>query len=1568
MNLSLNFKKLIFSFFVFSACLCVFSQEFYWERPVVVSKGDSRYSKAVSNESDSYAFWQEIDKSKKSIYLTVRYKNSDGIWVNNSRFAGPFSYSGEIPDIYSAAISSEGTVALAALSAGNKIAVFVSTDKCRSFRRFDFPTENGEFLAPRIFVTESGRFLLFCSLAKQASLGSVRNVLTHSFFIYGAVSEDGLHWSNFKPVFANEAFKNSFSPVVASNSQGAFLIFQSQYQQKDLVTYQLYSSFSGDNGKTWTSPILISDENSFEVKNFEYLNYDNQLPFAFSCDDEILVAWERNKPGADNSRICFAKINKSGLVPRSAEVIVDEGNARGAVLFSVNDGIYASWYAQNGRTDSVFYAEKDGFTWRKAPVETEILPSSSPFPLKDKGSIAFVWQESEKNNTGRIRFMAPDASCEKPGIIADKIKNGARTRTQKLKFRVSLPKDSSGIDGYVYSWSTDPSEQPVLDEYSLKLPSNNILNLFAEKEGVWYLKVCARDNAGNWSEPADFSVRLDLTPPKPVRFIEPELDYAGCLPSNTFSIKWNPDPSDDDIVGYNYEIYRISGINKKYVSTVRHPLKIKKTETSEYIRQLIRTNSKAIEKERNLSEYIKTRMTSTKFQNYENGLYVLAVAAIDETGFVGKTATIPFVLNKYVPRTQIRKINKSESIFGDVEIDILGKDFTVDGTVSAVIVDRDGHFPYDLVINASDGKFKVASNEKISSVKLGNVLDEGSYYVGIIHSDRGLCMTGTAALSITNSGTVKIENDYDYQPRWRAVTKTYSFRLYIGAMLLCMILILSLIGMIMFGIEFIKNCREYFSVLKTIDQISQGVLMADSVMENKKRKGTLKVSLSGFTISLVVFIIILLSVILGKQMIQEQNRTLSKGLHDRVDVLLSGLVSGTRSYLPSEDVLELSQLPRQMSSLDEAEFVSITGVPSKESSASSSSSLLHVWASNDPAITQKIDKLNKNRTNFEPGVSLMVKDVQAETDVFEICRAVNEEAVSSCSKLIEQLSALNSEGRNASSERRLEINEQMKQINVQLNSQFTELSMKSGGAIPAYNDRKLDRSVTEYIFYRPVLFRSGVSKDFVRGIVFVKVNTAALIREVDDSTRVIVYSVLIVALVAIGMGIIAALIFASRMVRPISRLEKAVKGIAEENNKELLLRNEIKNLPNNEIGRLGDSVNRLQRDLGFNARELNLQLNACEIQQGLVPLEPLAGNIKQNISKITDNTVSEFAYYKGAAGVSGDYFDFKKLDDRYYMLVKCDASGHAAPAGILVTMIATLYKKWTESWSFAKNGTKLEEFVYKANDFLESLNIKGKFVALIICLYDSKTGMLYMCHAGDKIYRIYDRTTGILLKNELKETPAVGPFPSFMVQMKGGFTVEKASLNPGDILLLYTDGIEENGRAKRKADYSPILRPKLNAEGEQIIDEYGNLEWETDKEEFGEQRVEQIFDAVIKKKKFTLTKEKNPTAGEVLEFDFTECEGTAEECIRALAAVEKVFRIYKPVSATSKDWVEVDTAIDGFLKDHFNLYSDYAVVPKDKDGNEIKPKNPNYVYYAFCKEDVQEDDLTVIAVQRPEEK
>ena len=188
-----------------------------------------------------------------------------------------------------------------------------------------------------------------------------------------------------------------------------------------------------------------------------------------------------------------------------------------------------------------------------------------------------------------------------------------------------------------------------------------------------------------------------------------------------------------------------------------------------------------------------------------------------------------------------------------------------------------------------------------------------------------------------------------------------------------------------------------------------------------------------------------------------------------------------------------------------------------------------------------------------------------------------------------------------------------------------------------------------------------------------------------------------------------------------------------------------------------------------------------------------------------------------------------------------------------------------------------------------------------------------------------------------------------------------------DVLILYTDGIEENGRVIRTPDFAAVLKPKTDSNGEQICDEYGNPEFEAEREEFGEKRIYEIIEAVFQKKKYILTKKDNPSAGEILEFDFTNCQGTVEEATLALASLEKLFRLYKPTSATVKDLVEVDVAIDGFLKKYFSLYKEYAVPPTQESfhGRPVrKPKNPNNVFYSCIKEDSQEDDLTIVCLQR----
>ena len=193
---------------------------------------------------------------------------------------------------------------------------------------------------------------------------------------------------------------------------------------------------------------------------------------------------------------------------------------------------------------------------------------------------------------------------------------------------------------------------------------------------------------------------------------------------------------------------------------------------------------------------------------------------------------------------------------------------------------------------------------------------------------------------------------------------------------------------------------------------------------------------------------------------------------------------------------------------------------------------------------------------------------------------------------------------------------------------------------------------------------------------------------------------------------------------------------------------------------------------------------------------------------------------------------------------------------------------------------------------------------------------------------------------------------------------------------MYTDGIEESNRKLRNPDFSvQQIEKEQNAPG----GSKKSAEKEDAKEELGPERVAQIIECVINKKKFVLIKEQNPISNEVLEFDFTKCDGTIDETILALASVEKVFRMVKMPNASLLDTIQVDKKIDSFLSKYFNLYDTYCIKEeqivenkktKRNKNNEKKEENSKqiqdgyYTEYAYLFEDEQADDLTMLALKR----
>lgn len=1524
--------------------------QYYWENPLRITSTDSRFPQAVSNGNSSAVFWEEVDSSKSQIYLSaqIKFVSRDGQdygYRTIRRFAGPFDYSGEVPDMFSASMNSGGRISVAVLSSSNEISVFTTSNYGTTFERTDLGKQELPLVAPRLYSLRTGEFILFASLGKD-----------ESFSMVYSKSHDGISWGAFVPFEPAKNLTNPFLPVLGNTDKGDLLLFQAQYNSGTRLSYQLYACRTS-NGSSWSAPVLVTDQSSV-TGNQTWSSYHNQRPTILSVNGECYVGWERTYFNSENANIFIAKVDpSSGRITGGVESVTTEGNAGRPILFNYNGQISLVWFDNRKGLNAVYFSQKQGALWEETKLSNSNSSCIFAWPMITNGGheLSFVWQ----TNNSIVR-LSTDYSVELPKISALSYTEGRRSKDEKVRFRVTLPQDSSGIAGYSYCWTQNKDEEPP--QNVMKLPEDTLIELNASSEKQWYLKVKATDYAGNWSKSKEITYYRDLTPPKAPVITVPDCDNLGFTASNTFSINWlvPSDPSDEeDIAGYSWTITKAGEIEKELCVSKRHPLALDESSSMIKASQLFSKYSYSTVKPQIPSSRVMQKKADTSFMNMANGVYVFAVRAIDGVGNAGEASYALIYLNKYEPYTVITSIQTQSDIFGNTALTINGAGFTYDGIITKIYLTRKGSDAYDYVLDYANGQFKINSNNQITGIKLDNQLKKGSYYISLLHSDRGLYKSAVA-FSIDENGTVKIEKEYKYVPAWQGYTRIGRFNVRVENILLAVLMLFALLGAVLAVRGITQTIKDFNVVNLEVQALMEGDIMPlakkKKIKALKKKGGGLRFKLVSFTVFLVLMVSLLVSIPLGFIMSRTQEENLSKGLEDRVYVLLESLSSGTKAYLPAENVLELSYLPSQQAALPEASFVTITGFGS--GMEDENASLDYVWATNDERITQNLNDFISTK-EFAAGNS-KINDETFNT-ISKQCLEINQKAGELAGEIASNIAKLNAEGMrlalksdNESVKRRNEISDITAQLTTRMTVNLNELSVTNTSSYPVYNNRLLDRENTEFLFYRPVLYRQGSSQNFVRGIVWIEISTTSLIESLDSARKVVVYTALGISLFAIIIGTVGSMILAGIIVNPIRKLAKHVTMIGETANKEKLAGKEINIKSRDEIGQLGETVNEMTRALVKAAQDEHLLMDGKVVQQTFLPLLTDSKGNKETTAIITGGGIDFYGYYEGASGVSGDYFDYKKLDDRFHIVIKCDASGHGVPAALIMTVVATLFRKYFENWSYAKNGTDLSKLVSQINDFIESLGIKGKFATLILALIDTKTGDVHLCNAGDNIIHIFDNASKKQKVITLTETPAAGPLPSFMVEMKGGFVMEKAHLNKGDILYLYTDGIEEATRKFRDSNFNVV---KCHEEGLEEGAIHGNHKVGQDSEQMEPERVTAIIEAVLNRRVYVLEKFHNPVESERLEFDFTKCQGTAEETIIALASVEKVFRMYKGPDVTDNDLVQVDKKIDAFLKKCFNHYDTYC-----SNQQEISEESA-YLYYTNLREDEQLDDLTLVAVK-----
>jgi len=171
----------------------------------------------------------------------------------------------------------------------------------------------------------------------------------------------------------------------------------------------------------------------------------------------------------------------------------------------------------------------------------------------------------------------------------------------------------------------------------------------------------------------------------------------------------------------------------------------------------------------------------------------------------------------------------------------------------------------------------------------------------------------------------------------------------------------------------------------------------------------------------------------------------------------------------------------------------------------------------------------------------------------------------------------------------------------------------------------------------------------------------------------------------------------------------------------------------------------------------------------------------------TDIPGVEFGYlYRSAttaASVGGDLYDVFELSDHCVGIVIGDVSGKGIEAATLAGVVKNTIR------ALATEHESPADIIAKTNNVLVRGTPTWTFVTLFMGVLDTATGSLVYCGAG--------HTRGILRRVEEdlevleQRSPIVGAF------LDAEFVNDRVSLERGDALILYTDGVTEARRAAK---------------------------------------------------------------------------------------------------------------------------------------------------------------------------
>ncbi|MCL1833987.1 MAG: SpoIIE family protein phosphatase [Leptospirales bacterium] len=286
----------------------------------------------------------------------------------------------------------------------------------------------------------------------------------------------------------------------------------------------------------------------------------------------------------------------------------------------------------------------------------------------------------------------------------------------------------------------------------------------------------------------------------------------------------------------------------------------------------------------------------------------------------------------------------------------------------------------------------------------------------------------------------------------------------------------------------------------------------------------------------------------------------------------------------------------------------------------------------------------------------------------------------------------------------------------------------------------------------------------------------SIIREENASIKRMIALFFLVYLAVSALG---AVILSTIIIRPIRKISYGAYVIG---NGDFSHRIDVNS--SDELGMLASEFNNMtemirdSKDKEIASRIMNEQLEiARDIQEGLNPM----GYYDKNGIQIKGST-------KAAIGVGGDYFDYIDIDDNRVCALISDVSGKGVPASLVMVMIRTVFTSY-----MSRDNIDCASVVRAINDSLSADFAIDKFATLFFMIYNRTTGELAFSNAGHGPLFCYRASGNVCTRTTVEGVP-IG------VMEDSEYKQAKVKFNPGDIVVLYTDGITEM-RNENKEEY-----------------------------------------------------------------------------------------------------------------------------------------------------------------------